>query len=142
MAQAEIKEVLSVNADKMYKAITQYDRYPQFVEGVTSAKVTRISDAEARVDYKLSMLKDISYALTHKENASARTMQWSLIQSDFMKKNNGSWTLREVSPDKTEVSYQVEVEFNFPVPGLILNKLIKGQLPKMLKNFEACAKTL
>ena len=141
MAQAEIKEILNVPSDKLYKAITSYAQYPQFVEGCTQAQVTRQSDTLAQVDYKVSMIKDVSYSLKHEEDPANKTMQWSLIRSDFMKKNSGRWALKDLGSDRTEVAYQVEVEFAFPVPGLILNRLIKGQLPGMVKSFEKFAKT-
>ncbi len=82
------------------------------------------------------MMKDVSYTLDHKEDAASCTIEWTLVESDFFKMNNGRWTLKAVAPGKTEAHYALEVEFKIPVPGLILNRLVKGSLPSMIKNFE------
>ena len=58
-----------------------------------------------------------------------------------MKKNSGRWELKSAGPGKTEVRYEVEVEFNFPVPSLILNRVVKGTLPSMVKGFVERAKS-
>ena len=142
MAQAEIKETIPVDIEPFYRAITSYDKYPGFVEGCTQALVTRTNETQAKVDYKVSMMKDISYSLEHFEDPAQKSMNWKLISSDFMKKNTGSWNLRSVGPGQTEVNYRLEIEFSFPVPSLILNRLIKGQLPGMIKNFTKLAQSL
>ena len=35
MAQAEIHEVLTVDRDKFFDAVTKYEEYPKFVDGCT-----------------------------------------------------------------------------------------------------------
>jgi len=47
-----------------------------------------------------------------------------------------------VGPGKTDVLYELEIEMNFPVPGLIMNRLVKGSLPSMVKGFVKQAKNL
>lgn len=144
MAQAEIRETLSVDKDKFFKTITDYANYPKFVDGCTQARVLeqKSPDGEARVQYAVSLIKDVTYTLDHKVDAAAGVMHWSLVESEFMKVNNGRWELRSAGPGKTDVSYKVEIEFKIPVPGLILNRLIKSNLPAMLKQFEKQAQKL
>ncbi|OFZ54155.1 MAG: hypothetical protein A2428_02255 [Bdellovibrionales bacterium RIFOXYC1_FULL_54_43] len=135
MAQAEFHEVMDVDRDKLYAAITKYENYPEFVEGMKSVKVERVAPDRARVSYQVSMMKEISYTLEHKENASAGRVEWSLISSDSFKKNSGVWELKAAGRGKTDVRYSLELEFTFPVPGIILNRLVRGSLPSMVKGF-------
>ena len=140
MAQAEFHETLDVDKDKLFAAITRYEDYPQFVDGVRSARVERKGTGQARVAYLVSMMKEVNYVLDHREDPTNGTVKWTLVESDSFKKNNGSWELKVAGPGKTEVRYSLELEFNFPVPGLILNKLVKGSLPSMVKSFVKRAK--
>jgi ribosome-associated toxin RatA of RatAB toxin-antitoxin module len=141
VAQAEFKEVIGVDKDKLFKAITGYEAYPQFVEGCKKVSVDRKSDSQARVSYEVSMMKDVTYTLDHKEDAATGRVEWSLVDSDTFKKNNGLWELKAAGPGKTEVYYKLDVEFKIPVPGFILNRLVKGSLPDMVKSFVKKANT-
>lgn len=141
MAQAEIKEVIGVDFDKIFDVITQYENYPKFVDGVNSVQVERKGPGRARVTYQVSMMKDFSYVLDLKEDRDSGRVEWTLVESDMFKTNNGQWQLKSMGPGKTEAFYKLEVEFKIPVPSLILNRLVKGNLPSMLKSFEKRAKS-
>jgi len=140
MAQAEIERTLLVDRDRLFSVITHYEDYPQFVDGVSAVQVERKSPGHTRVTYKVHMIKEISYVLDLQENADAGTVSWTLVESDFMKVNQGGWRLKASGSGKTDIAYQVEVEFKIPVPGMILNRLVKGSLPAMIKSFENRAK--
>ena len=141
MAQAEYRDVFNVPKEKLYSVITQYENYPKFVQGCQSVDVSRQSGGETRVVYSVSLMsKEVTYTLVHTEDPAEGKMNWSLIDSDFFKKNTGGWTIKELSPGKTEIVYSLEVEFKVPVPGFILNRLIKNSLPELVKSFEKKAR--
>jgi ribosome-associated toxin RatA of RatAB toxin-antitoxin module len=142
MAFAEIKEVLSVDRDQLFRAIIQYENYPKFVEGCKMAQIVERSPGKARVKYHVSVMRDIEYTLDLQDDAEKGTVDWTLLESDFFKKNIGHWVLKSVGPGKTEAYYSVEIEFKIMVPNMILNKIVKSSLPSMLKNFEKYAQTL
>lgn len=141
MARAEFHEVMDVDKDKLLAVITAYDKYPNFVEGCQTAKIESREPGKATVTYRVSMIKEVEYTLNHKENLEAGKVEWTLAKSSSFKKNNGSWELKTVSKGKTAVKYTLEIDFTFSVPGLILNKLVKGSLPSMVKNFVKQAQT-
>lgn len=141
MASAEIKEVLPVDFDVLFDVIVKYEAYPQFIDGCTQVQVERTpgtpgQPGRAKASYKVNMIKEVNYTLDHVEDREKGTIEWSLVDSDFFKSNRGSWKLKRLGPGKTEAHYALEADFKIPVPGMILNRLIKGSLPQMLKNFE------
>lgn len=142
MALAEIHKVLDVPYDKLFDAITCYEDYPEFVNGCDLAEVHRKKGKPVRVTYKMTLVKAVTYTLDHVDDRKTGKLTWSLVDSDIMKKNAGEWELKALSPDKTDVKYQVEVEFKVPVPKFVLNQLIKSNLPNMLKNFSERARSL
>ena len=142
MAEAQIHEVLGASKEKLFKAVTQYEHYPQFVDGCKSVKVDRATPGRTRVTYNISMMKDITYTLDHTEDLVSGLVTWSLVESDAFKRNIGRWEIKEAGPEKSDVQYKVELDFKFMVPGFVLNKLVKGSLPSMLKSFEKRARSL
>lgn len=137
MAQAEFQETLSVDSEKLYQAIISYELYPQFVEGCHAVSVDRLSPNEAKVTYQVSvMTQDVKYVLSHRESKDHSKVEWTLIESNFFKKNVGRWELKSLGTGKTQVKYSLDVEFKVPIPGFILNRLVKGSLPGMVKSFE------
>ena len=142
MAQAQLKESLSVPASKLFSVITKYEDYPSFVEGCSRVEVTRGESGRARVVYFVNMIKEISYTLDHISDEATAEMSWSLVQSDFLKKNLGGWKIKPKGDSNCEVEYSVDIDFKFPVPGMILSRLVKSNLPSMIRNFEKRAKQL
>ena len=137
MAQADIHQVVSVPKDQFFATVLKYEDYPEFVEGCQKVKVERPGPGKARVTYEIDIMgQNIHYTLDHVEDAAKGVMTWTLVESNFVKKNVGQWEIKEVAGGKTDVRYQIDIEFNIPVPGFILNRLVKGNLPSMLKSFE------
>lgn len=135
MAKAELTQVLDVNYDKFFDAVTRYENYPQFVAGCKKTEVERKAPGHSRVKYTVSMMKDLWYQLDHHEDREKGVITWALIGSDLLKSNKGQWIVKKLGENKVEVKYEIEIEFNISVPGFILNQLVKGSLPPMIKSF-------
>lgn len=137
MANAEFHEVLPIDQKRLFDVIVRYEDYPEFVDGCRKVKVSRPDGKKVRVVYHVNVLsKDFTYTLDHFEDSKTGKVEWTLIESDLFKKNIGRWEIRSVGPGKTDVLYTIDVEFKIPVPGFILNRLVKTSLPVLVKNFE------
>jgi ribosome-associated toxin RatA of RatAB toxin-antitoxin module len=141
MAKAEFAETYAIDARKLFETITKYEDYPQFVTGCSTVSVERKAPGQARVDYHVNMIKEVSYILDHIEDAPKDaqgekpfTVTWKLVKSDFMRTNNGRWTLKPLALGKTAVLYEVEVDFSFPAPSFIVNRMVKASLGPMVKS--------
>jgi ribosome-associated toxin RatA of RatAB toxin-antitoxin module len=142
VAKADQEKTFDVSADKYFQAVSDYEKYPQFVEGMKKVKAER-NGSEVTAHYELSMMgKDLSYSLKVREDPAKKTVDWSLLKSDFFTINNGAWKIESTGPNSCKVRYGVEVEFNFPVPGFILKGIVKSQLPTMMDGFYKQAKKL
>jgi ribosome-associated toxin RatA of RatAB toxin-antitoxin module len=140
MAKAQIQDILLVSKKSFFKVITCFEDYPQFVEGCTSVKVDRMGQGKSRVTFYITLMKEITYTLDLVEDEEAGTLSWILVSSDFFKKNTGFWIVKEIEKDQCDVTYGLDVDFKVPVPNFILNRMVSGSLPSMLKNFEKQAR--
>jgi ribosome-associated toxin RatA of RatAB toxin-antitoxin module len=142
MASASKTVQMNVPIDKIWEVITNYQNYPNFVENIHRVReISKDSNQNISVyEYFIEIMgKEISYTIEHHENPKTK-MQWKLVDSNFLKSNEGFWELVEMPNGTTQVTYSVSIDFKIPVPSLILNGIVKSTLPKMLESFENEAK--
>jgi len=138
MAKVVQDKWMQVSPDKLYAAIADVTKYPDFLSEVVSSTVLPgATENGFRVKFEIEVVKRFSYTLEFMLEPRNR-VHWKLIESDFFKKNDGKW---ELSPknDGTQVHYELDVEFGFLVPGWISRKLTEVNLPKMFESFEGAA---
>ena len=142
VAKADQEKTYDVSADQYYQSVTQYEQYPEHVEGMKGIRVERNGN-QIVGHYDLSMMgKEISYSLNLVEDPANKAMNWTLKKSDFFTVNNGAWKITSTGSKSCKVHYSVEVEFNLPVPGFLLKGIVKSQLPAMMNSFYERAKEL
>ncbi len=141
MPAVERTETFNVSIEKFYEAITDFENYPDFVEGVEDLKILKRTKKKVKAEYKVNMLKETTYVIEISLD-EPNGISWKLVSGDLFKVNNGYWELEEISAKKTEVTYGLEVEFKIFAPKMIVNKLVKTSLPTMMKSFHKRAKKL
>ncbi len=135
MAGAKHTEVMDVELDALWDVITDYESYPDFVEGLESLKITKRDGNDVFADYVVSMFgKKVKYSLKHSEKPK-KGLKWEMIEGEFFKFNNGAWDLKEKGKGKVEATYTVDVGFPLLVPKAIVNTLTGTQLPTMMAAF-------
>ena len=143
MAKATRTETYDVPVSKFYQAVIDYKNYNKFVPGVDSIEVQNESADGATVKFNINVIKKISYTLklAHKSN---QEVSWSLVTGDYMKTNNGKWTLKDLGGNKTEVTYALEIEVKGFIPGLSLIEkgLVETNLPMTMASFAKRAENL
>lgn len=139
MAQASKTEIWNAPIEKIYTVITDYNSYPEFVDGVSGLKVLEQSDSGALVEYHLNLIKKFKYILTlvHEKPTS---VTWSFDSGDLFKANDGSWKLKDLGDGTTEVTYSLEIAVKGFAPKAIVNGLTSKNLPNMMKAFHERAK--
>ncbi len=143
MAKASRTETYDVPAPKFYQAVIDYKNYNKFVPGVDSIEVLNESAEGATVKFNINVIKKLSYTLklAHKKEME---VSWSLVTGDYMKTNNGKWTLKDLGGNKTEVTYSLEIEVKGFIPGLSLIEkgLVETNLPMTMSSFAKRAENL
>lgn len=143
MAKATRTETYDVPVSKFYQAVIDYKNYNKFVPGVDSIEVQNESADGATVKFNINVIKKISYTLKLAHKAD-QEVSWSLVTGDYMKTNNGKWTLKDLGGNKTEVTYSLEIEVKGFIPGLSLIEkgLVETNLPMTMASFAKRAENL
>lgn len=141
MAGAKKTVTMKVGLDALWEVITDYEKYPEFVDGCADCKVKKRKGDVAVVGYTVNKLKTFSYTLEHKETPKQR-VEWKMLEGEFFKSNNGSWDIVDKGKNGLEVTYELDVGFPLLVPKAMVNSLVATSLPEMIDGFEQRAKKL
>ena len=123
----------AVPAETLYRAIVDYERYPEFLPMVRGARVCSRGERRAEVELEVSLLgKRIAYVLDFEERPPNEVL-WRLSRSGFLTENNGSWLLRPEGQG-TRGTYTIEVAAKI-LPRSVATGLVARELPKILEGF-------
>lgn len=130
MPSASHVETFNCSVPEFYKLVTDYEKYPQFLNEVKDIKVLKTDGAKKLVEYKVSVIKTFSYQMWMNEQPP-NLVTWTFASGDIFKTSSGSWKLEDVG-GKTKATYSVEATFGLFVPGPVANTLLKVNLPAMM----------
>lgn len=134
------ERTMQVSADALRRVILDFEKYPEFVSEVVTAKNRGPSASGGQlVDFEVEVLRRFRYTLEF-DASKANEIRWRLVDSNLFTANEGAWVLKKVSDDETEVKYALEVGVKFLIPGWVAKKLTEVNLPRLLESFEERAK--
>lgn len=144
MASAERKEIYPVSLEQFYRSILDFENYPNFISSISKVEVREKTASSAKLYFEVEMIKKVHYEISLNfsinEAKNQAKMSWTLDSSPFFKLNNGSWDLQAKSPSSVQAFYKLELDFVFPVPGLLLRGLVAKALPQAMEDFYLHAK--
>ena len=144
MAKVDRTETYNVSAENIFKVLTDYNQYSEFMDGVTETSILESSDGKAKVEFSLNVIKKLTYILNMTETQSGDDFKvaWDFESGDIFKMNTGSWTIKKLGENETELTYELEVEAKLMVPKMVTNKLVKHNLPALMSSVYERAKSL
>jgi len=74
MASAQHEETFNCTVDEFYKIISDYEKYPEFLQEVKHCKVIKTDGSRKLVEFKISVLKTFTYQ-TESVSRSTRSMR-------------------------------------------------------------------
>lgn len=137
MKSAEHTIEVDVTPDQFYALIIDFERYPDFVPRQTAARVLTAEPERAhwRVAFELQVAKKLRYTLDL-QGDPGRSLQWTLVEGEWMTYNVGGWTLEALDGGKrTRAYYRLDVTLGGFVPRTVTNTLVERTLPETLEAF-------
>lgn len=140
MAEAQTTELFNCSTDEFYKIISDYEKYPEFLNEVRDCKVLKTDGSRKLVEFTVFMIKEFKYRLWMTEEPMNK-ISWVFESGDIFKVSNGSWVLKEEA-GKTRATYAVEAKFTLFVPGPIAKALVSVNLPNMVSSYHKRVKEI
>ena len=140
MSSASTTEVFSCTPEEFYSIISDYEKYPEFLNEVKEVKKIEQQGDKVLAEFHVSMIKSFSYRLWITENPPSG-IHWTFESGDLFKTSVGHWKLEEEA-GKTRAHYSVEAKFKVFVPGPIAKQLVQVNLPNMMSSYHKRVKEL
>jgi ribosome-associated toxin RatA of RatAB toxin-antitoxin module len=135
----QASSTITVEADKasVMAVIADFDAYPEWASMIKKVSVDE-TDAQGRgtkVTYTMDagMLSD-TYTLAYDWHGDDR-LDWNLVKSKTMKSQTGSYILEDAG-GSTKVTYQLAVDLNIPVLGMLKRRGEKMIIDTALKGLK------
>lgn len=99
--------------------------YPEWLTSIKKVDVMEKDSQDRVTKAKLSidagMMKD-RVVLDYDWSVAPTTLSFSMDEADLLTQMDGSYTLKAVDADSTQVTYELEVAVSMPVPAMMITK--------------------
>lgn len=123
--------VIAAPAGEILDVIADLESYPEWIKEMKDVEIlTEDGDGwpdRARFTLDAGAIKD-SYTLDYEWDVAEDglgTASWTLVEATILKAMDGSYTLTDAGDGKTEVVYDLLVDVNIPMLGMIKRKAAK-----------------
>lgn len=116
--------VIGAPVEACFDVAIQFERYPEWVGDIKEVTVLRrdAEDRAVRVRFRTAGFgRSISYELEYDYSRAPHELSWVEVEGDLTSKLDGAYRFTETGGGdiETEVTYHLEAELKFPIPGFI-----------------------
>lgn len=132
---------IEATAEAIFEVATDFASYPEWNGEIKRVEVKETDEAGRPVEVWFEVdakLKTVTYTLEYEYANAPESYSWRLVDGD-VKELSGSYSFDEFE-DVTDVTYELELDPGFPVPGLLRrqgeSRIKKGALEGLKKRVE------
>jgi ribosome-associated toxin RatA of RatAB toxin-antitoxin module len=116
-------------------ALFAIESYPEWLTSIKKVDVVerdgdRVTKAKVSID--AGMMKDRA-VLDYDWSAAPATLSFSLDEADLLTQMDGTYTLKAIDADSTQVTYELTVAVSLPVPAMMITKAQQQTIDAALK---------
>lgn len=134
--------VVDADPDTIMDVIADFEAYPDWQDEVATVEIletdedgwgTQVRFVIDATGLRATMVVDYAYSDTR--------MSWDLVESDRLRSSSGSYTLVDRGDGTTRVLYELEVDPEMALPGIIkravARRILDGALTGMKRRVES-----
>jgi len=119
--------VVAAPFDDVLATVRAVDTQPEWIKEILEAEILEEyeDDLPATARFRASSAVGTDeYTLEYEHAADG--MSWHMVKGKLQTGQEGVYRIRPVDADHTEVTYELTIHHNLPLPGFIRNKVIRG----------------
>jgi ribosome-associated toxin RatA of RatAB toxin-antitoxin module len=137
--------VVDAAPDAVMDVIADFDAYPQWAKGVTTAETVVEGSDGGRAEQvffalDVSPIKD-EYTLSYVWDGDRR-VTWTLVEGKMLRALDGAYELRDRGDGSTEVTYRLALDVSIPLIGMLKRKGEKILIDTALKGLKKRVESL
>jgi ribosome-associated toxin RatA of RatAB toxin-antitoxin module len=114
--------------------------YPEWLTSIKKADVLESDDQGRAIKAKLAidagMMKD-RVTLDYDWSAAPASLSFSMDEADLLTQMDGTYFIKALDEDSTQVTYELTVAVSLPVPSMIITKAQQQTIDAALKELAA-----
>lgn len=122
------------------EALFALEKYPEWSTSIKSAEAIARDDQGRITKVKMSidagMMKD-RVILDYDWSGAPTHLSFSLDDADLLTGMDGSYTIKSIDEDTTEVTYELAVSLSMPIPAMMRQKAEKATVDAALAQLKA-----
>ena len=122
------------------EALFALEKYPEWSTSIKSAEAIARDDQGRITKVKMSidagMMKD-RVILDYDWSGVPTHLSFSLDDADLLTGMDGSYTIKSIDEDTTEVTYELAVSLSMPIPAMMRQKAEKATIDAALAQLKA-----
>ncbi|MEV1293821.1 SRPBCC family protein [Pseudonocardia sp. NPDC049635] len=139
MADATTSSIhIAAPPDQVMSVIADFASYPEWTDQITAVEILDPGSGDRASQVRFSMdagaIKD-SYTLDYTWADDDLSVWWTLVKGGIQRAQDGAYRL-EPEGDGTTVTYELSVEVNFPMIGMLRRKAEKVIIDTALKGLK------
>lgn len=119
----------------VWDVVVDYENYPKFFPEFKSCQVIDRDGTAQIVEFSADYGKLVTYTLRIEHDEAKLKTRWSYVGGD-LKDSTGGWEFQDAGGGKTRVLYDVDAAIGFFVPKFVVDRLTKGNVPKMFEQLK------
>jgi ribosome-associated toxin RatA of RatAB toxin-antitoxin module len=121
-------------------ALFDIANYPEWLTSIKKAEVLESDDQGRAIKAKLAidagMMKD-RVTLDYDWSAAPASLSFSMDDADLLTQMDGTYFIKALDEDSTQVTYELTVAVSLPVPSMIITKAQQQTIDAALKELAA-----
>ena len=134
----------TITIDAPFSAVSEalfaLEKYPEWSSSIKSAEAMARDDQGRITKVKMSidagMMKD-RVILDYDWSGAPTHLSFSLDDADLLTGMDGSYTIKSIDEDTTEVTYELAVSLSMPIPAMMRQKAEKATIDAALAQLKA-----
>ncbi len=114
--------------------------YPEWLTSIKKADVLERDDQGRAIKAKLAidagMMKD-RVTLDYDWSAAPASLSFSMDEADLLTQMDGTYFIKAIDEDSTQVTYELTVAVSLPVPSMMITKAQQQTIDAALKELAA-----
>ena len=121
-------------------ALFDIANYPEWLTSIKKADVLESDDQGRAIKAKLAidagMMKD-RVTLDYDWSAAPASLSFSMDEADLLTQMDGTYFIKALDEDSTQVTYELTVAVSLPVPSMMITKAQQQTIDAALKELAA-----
>jgi len=132
--------VIDAPLAEVQAALFDIATYPEWLTSIKKADVLERDDQGRAIKAKLAidagMMKD-RVTLDYDWSAAPASLSFSMDQADLLTQMDGTYFIKAIDEDSTQVTYELTVAVSLPVPSMMITKSQQQTIDAALKELAA-----